>query len=93
MKSYEIVSKILKDNNDVKMVDKPQNGLINPVASYLSCIYVNDSQRLPTSTAVRITDEFGLETVSQLVALSKEDLLKVRGIGDKTADAIVEAIR
>ena len=88
-----IVSKILKDNNDVKMVDKPQNGLINPVASYLSCIYVNDSQRLPTSTAVRITDEFGLETVSQLVALSKEDLLKVRGIGDKTADAIVEAIR
>jgi ERCC4-type nuclease len=88
-----IVSKILKDNNDVKMVDKPQNGLINPVASYLSCIYINDSQRLPTATAVRITEEYGLETVSQLTSLTKKDLLKVRGIGEKTADAIVEAIR
>lgn len=88
-----LVSKILKDNVDVKMVDKPQNGLINPVASYLSCIYVNDSQRLPTKTAVKITQEYGLENVSQLCSLSRDDLLKVRGIGEKTADAIVEAIR
>lgn len=88
-----LVSKIFKDNVDVKMVDKPQNGLINPVASYLSCIYVNDSQRLSTSTAVRITEEFALENVSQLCKLTRTDLLSVNGVGEKTADAIIEAIR
>ena len=88
-----LVSKIFKDNVEVKMVDKPQNGLVNPVASYLSCIYVNDTQRLSTSTAVKITEEFGLENVSQLCQLTRNDLLSVNGVGEKTADAIIDAIR
>lgn len=91
MDSY--VAKILKDDVNVKLVDRPQNGLTNPVASYLSCVYVNDTQRLPKSTAVKIQEEYELENVTQLVALTKEDLLKVGGVGAKTADAIIEAIR
>lgn len=87
------VAKILKDDVDVKLVDRPQNGLTNPVASYLSCIYVNDTQRLPKSTAVKIQKEYELENVTQLTALTKEDLLRVGGVGNKTADAILEAIR
>lgn len=88
-----LVSKIFKDNVDIKMVDKPQNGLINPVASYLSCIYVNDSQRLSTSTAVKITEEFGLKNVSDLTSLTRKQLLGINGVGEKTADAIIDAIR
>lgn len=88
-----IVSKIFKDNADVKMVDKPQNGLINPVASYLSCIYVNESQRLSTATALRIVEEYDLKNVSQLTSLTHKDLVRVKGVGEKTADAIIEAIR
>lgn len=91
METY--VAKILKDDVDVKLVDRPQNGLINPVASYLSCIYVNDTQRLPKSTAVKIQKEYDLKNVTQLTALTKEDLLNVSGVGNKTADAILEAIR
>ena len=88
-----LVSKIFADNVDIKMIDTPQSGLTNPVASYLSCVYINDSQRLPKSTALKITEQYGLENVTDLTFLTKEDLLSVRGVGKKTADAIMEAIR
>lgn len=87
-----LVSKIFKDNVDVKMVDRPQSGLINPIASYLSCIYINDSQRLPTRTALNICgylDENGMK----LLDLEHKDLTSMKGIGKKTADAVMEAIK
>lgn len=86
-----LVSKILMDNVDVKMIDRPQNGLINPIASYLSCIYVNDTQRLPTKTALKIV-EFLKENEKSLLDLNRDDLLKISGIGNKTAEAVLDAI-
>lgn len=88
-----LVSKIFKDNLDVKMVDRPQSGLYNPIASYLSCIYVNDTQRLPVATALKIIDELGLEKHKDLDTVEYDDLIQIDGIGKKTADAVIKAIR
>lgn len=86
-----LVSKILADNVDVKMIDRPQNGLINPIASYLSCIYVNDSSRLSKKSALNIV-EYLDENEKNLLDLSYDDLMSIRGIGKKTADAVLDAI-
>lgn len=86
-----LVSKIFKDNVDVKMVDRPQNGLINPIASYLSCIYVNESQRLPVKSALKIIDYLDDEDL-KLLDLTVSDLTSIKGIGKKTAEAVYNAI-
>lgn len=86
-----LVSKIFKDNVDVKMVDRPQNGLINPVASYISCIYVNDSQRVSVKNALKIVD-YWKNNDKKLIELTVSDLTGIDGIGEKTAEAVVEAI-
>ena len=88
-----LVSKIFADNLNVKMVERPQSGLTNPIASYLSCIYINDSQRLPVQTALNIIDELGLEKHKDLDSVQYDDLIRVDGVGKKTAEAVIEAIR
>jgi len=86
-----LVSKIFKDNVDVKMIDRPQSGLYNPVASYLSCIYINDSQRLSAKAALKIC-EFLEENQMKLLDLEVSDLMSIDGIGKKTAQAVFDAI-
>lgn len=86
-----LVSKIFMDNVDVKMVDRPQAGLINPVASYLSCIYINESNRLPIKSALNIIDYMDENDV-KLLDLEYDDIISIKGIGKKTADAVMEAI-
>lgn len=82
-----LVSKIFKDNTDVKMVDRPQNGLINPIASYLSCIYINDAQRLSVKNALKIC-EYLEDNDMKLLDLELDDLMSIDGIGRKTAEAV-----
>lgn len=86
-----LVSKILEDNVDIKMIDRPQSGLVNPVASYLSCIYVSDGKRLPVKSALKIVD-FLEKSNKSLLDLEKGDLLEISGIGHKTAEAVLDAI-
>jgi len=86
-----LVSKIFKDNVDVKMVDRPQSGLFNPVASYLSCIYINDSTRLSAKAALKICDYLE-ESQMKLLDLGIDDLMSIDGIGKKTAQAVFDAI-
>lgn len=86
-----LVSKIFQDNVDVKMIDRPQVGLINPIASYLSCIYVNDVQRLPKRIALKITDYLKQNNM-KLLDLEMADLMNIDGIGKKTAQAVMDAI-
>ena len=86
-----LVSKIFKDNVDVKMVDRPQTGLTNPIASYLSCIYINDHQRLPVKSALKITDYLE-DNGLKLLDLEYSDLISIEGIGKKTAQAVDIAI-
>lgn len=86
-----LVSKILKDNVDIKSVDRPQRGLSNPIASYLSCIYINDSQRLRVKSALAIVDYLE-DNGMGLLDLTKDNLLEINGIADKTAEAILDAI-
>ena len=86
-----LTSKILADNVDIKMIDRPQNGLINPIASYLSCIYVTDSSRLSKKSALKIVDYMD-EKDKTLLDLTYDDLISISGIGKKTATVVLDAI-
>lgn len=87
-----LVSKLLEDNT-VQAIDKPSFKLTDPIASFLGCIYVNDNQRLSIKQAVLIREHLHLETLSDLLNVSYDDLIGIKGIGSKTARAVIEVIK
>ena len=87
-----IVKKLLSDNPSIRGVDRPKATLSDPIATFLSCIYINDSQRLGIKTAVMIREYLHLESLSDLLDVTYEDLVKVKGVGSKTAKRIIEVL-
>ena len=87
-----IVKKLLSDNPNVRGVDRPKATLSDPIATFLSCIYINDSQRLGIKTAVMIREYLHLESLSDLLDVTYDDLVKVKGVGSKTARKIIEVL-
>ena len=87
-----ITKKLLDDNPDIRGVDRPKATLSDPIATFLSCIYINDSQRLGIKTAVMIREYLHLESLSDLLAVSYDDLVKVKGVGSKTARRIMDVL-
>ena len=87
-----LVRKLLSDNPNVRGVDRPKATLSDPIATFLSCIYINDSQRLGIKTAVMIREYLKLENLSDLLDVKFEDLIKVKGVGSKTARKIMEVL-
>lgn len=87
-----LVKKLLSDNPNVRGVDRPKATLSDPIATFLSCIYINDSQRLGIKTAVMIREYLKLENLSDLLDVEFEDLIKVKGVGSKTARKIMEVL-
>lgn len=81
------------ENTDVKAIDKPSFKLTDPVASFLGCIYVNNTSRLPMKQAILIREHCHLESLEDLLGVEYEDLIKIKGIGKKTAEAVIKAIR
>lgn len=88
-----LVEKLLDANQDVKAIEKPQFKLTDPIASFLGCIYVNNSQRLSIKQAVLIREYLHLETLDDLLNVTYEDLVGIKGIGSKTAKAVMEVIK
>lgn len=87
-----IVKKLLNANPNVRGVDRPKATLSDPIATFLSCIYINDSQRLGIKTAVMIREYLHLESLKDLLDIEYEDLIKVKGVGVKTAKKIMEVL-
>ena len=87
-----IVKKLLSDNPNIRGIDRPKATLSDPIATFLSCIYINDSQRLGIKTAVMIREYLHLENLSDLLDVTYEDLVKVKGVGSKTARKIMEVL-
>jgi DNA integrity scanning protein DisA with diadenylate cyclase activity len=87
-----LVRKLLDDNPNIRGVDRPKATLSDPVATFLSCIYINDSQRLGIKTAVMIREYLHLESLRDLLDVQFEDLVKVKGVGVKTAKKIMEVL-
>ena len=87
-----ITKKLLNDNPNVRGVDRPKATLSDPIATFLSCIYINDSQRLGIKTAVMIREYLKLESLSDLLDVSYDDLVSVKGVGSKTARKIIEVL-
>lgn len=87
-----IVKKLLNDNPNIRGVDRPKATLSDPIATFLSCIYINDSQRLGITTAVMIREYLHLESLKDLLDIKYEDLIKVKGVGVKTAKKIMEVL-
>lgn len=88
-----LVEKLLEENKDIKAIEKPQFKLTDPIASFLGCIYVNKSQRLSIKQAVLIREHLHLETLQDLLDVTYEDLVGIKGIGSKTAKAVIEVIK
>lgn len=88
-----LVEKLLEENKDIKAIEKPQFKLSDPIASFLGCIYVNKSQRLSIKQAVLIREHLHLETLQDLLDVTYEDLVNIKGIGSKTAKAVIEVIK
>ena len=89
----ESIAKKCLEDASVKGIDKPKFKLTNPVASFLGCIYVNDTSTMSMKQAVLIREHLHLETLEDLLDVEYDDLIKIKGIGEKTAKAVVEAIR
>ena len=87
-----ITKKLLDTNPNVRSVDRPRATLSDAVATFLSCIYVNDSQRVGIKTAVMIREYLHLESLSDLLNVSYDDLVSVKGVGAKTAKKIMEVL-
>ena len=87
-----LVKKLLNDNPNIRGVDRPKATLSDPVATFLSCIYINDSQRLGIKTAVMIREYLHLESLRDLLDVEYDDLVKVKGVGVKTAKRIMEVL-
>lgn len=86
-----VATKCLEDAS-VKGIDKPKFKLTDPIASFLGCIYVNETSRLSMKQAVLIREHCKLETLNDLLNVTYDDLIKINGIGEKTARAVIEAI-
>lgn len=87
-----IVKKLLSDNPNIRGIDRPKATLSDPIATFLSCIYINDSQRLGIKTAVMIREYLHLENLSDLLTITYDDLVRVKGVGSKTAKKIMEVL-
>lgn len=87
-----LTKKLLSDNPNIRGVDRPKATLSDPVATFLSCIYINDSQRLGIKTAVMIREYLHLESLKDLLDVQFEDLVKVKGVGVKTARKIMDVL-
>ena len=60
----------------------------NVAANYLACIPGISSKR-----AIAIAEQLEVTTLADLLELTKDDLLKVDGVGDIIADKIIKAIK
>ena len=87
-----LVTKLL-DENDVKPLDKPSFKLTDPIASFLGCIYVNQNQRVSSKQAILIREHLHLETLQDLLNVTYDDLVSVKGIGSKTARKIMDVLK
>lgn len=87
------VSEKCLEDSTVKGVDKPSFKLTDPVASFLGCIFVNNSSRLSMKQAILIREYCHLESLEDLLNVEYDDLIRIKGIGKKTAEAVINAIR
>lgn len=85
-KMMDMIFRKCSDGKDRSLQDIPKPSR-NPVLNYLaSCTNMN------TVRAKNIVDSLGLTKGTDLFTLTKEDLLTVKGIGDKIADNVIEDI-
>lgn len=87
-----LTKKLLDKNPNVRGVDRPKATLSDPIATFLSCIYINDSQRLGIKTAIMIREYLHLESLNDLLQVTYEDLVGVKGVGSKTARRIMDVL-
>lgn len=88
-----LVKKLLDKNPQVKGVEKPRVTLSDPIATFLSSIYVNGTQRVGIKQAVMIREYLKLEKLEDLLAVSYDDLINIKGVGKKTARSIMEVLK
>ena len=85
---HYMVNNMLERNPDWKSIDKPVCKMTSPVATFLACI-----DGISIKKSVLIVNYLHLETLEDLLSLTFEDLVSVKGIGAKTAKVIMEVLK
>ena len=78
---------IIERNPDLKAVDKPVCKMTDSVSTFLACI-----DGISVKKAVLIRDALKLESLRDLLSISHNDLVSIKGVGSKTAVKIMEEI-
>lgn len=78
---------IIERNPEWKSVDKPVTKMTSSVATFLACI-----DGISIKKSVMIVNYLHLETLRDLLSVSYDDLVAIKGVGSKTAMKIMEEI-
>lgn len=78
---------ILERNPDLKGIDKPVCKMTDSVSTFLACI-----DGISIKKAVLIRDALSLKNLRDLLNVTRQDLVSIKGIGSKTASVIMEEI-
>lgn len=79
---------ILQKNPEIKGIDKPVCKMTDSVSTFLACI-----DTISVKKAVLIRDGLRLKSLRDLLDVTYEDLVSVKGIGSKTALKIMGEIQ
>lgn len=89
--AFQIMDYLVKNvlnNDNHEPIDKPICKLVDPVCTFLCCI-----ENINSKKAILIRDSLQLQTLHDLLHVSKDDLVGIKGIGGKTADKILEVLK
>ena len=87
--AFELMWSIFEKSNEtnVPSIDRPEFKLKNPAATYLTC-----QPRVGKNTALLVTDKLKVNGLNDLLDITHDDLLGIKGIREKKADLIMKAI-
>lgn len=90
--ALKFMSRIFEKCNDDKarVFVKPETPTEQKIINFL-CSEKGDG--IGVTTAGLVVDALGIETLEDLLSLTKQDLLSVKGVGQYTADKIMKMIR
>lgn len=80
----KVAEKVCKNK---MLIHKPELKTANPAENWLTMV-----KGVGSETASLISDSCGADCLHDLLRLRKEDLVSIKGIGDKTADVILNSI-
>ena len=79
---------ILKKDKQAKAVDKPVCKMTDAVSTFLCCI-----DGISVKTALLIKNHLKIENLEDLLDVTYDDLIQIKGVGRKTAEKVMGELK